>query len=349
MQWYRCLFWNSGSRSVFFLHERVDRLQVLDLSEDQLSDQSRWEVAVGRALLLCHTHQTDSALAEVNEGRTHLANLLGPAGLESYERAHPLIVKMHMLWDLQTVGCECLALDSKGNRVRNRDNIRESLLRAIKRAECTGVGMVAHVEMLSLLRALARLHGFQDIVASTWKKQAKVCFESQHAQAAWAGVLEAESVGCKDAFKLKGKLLWQAARHLEAVDVMQCGIGALQATVGVDTPHVDATNKTLARAKLQLLSWQVSQGQGATDVLKKDFMELLKLSPQDDKIHLEFANFLRSVYENLRTRCFPLCFLSLAVCCMQPCFGCCALLSARCLCLASGLNAAPCKRNKIEV
>lgn len=283
-------------------------MQVLDLSDERLSDQSRWEVAVGRTLLLCHTDQTDSALAEVNEERTLLATLLGPACLESYERAHPLIVKMHMLCDLQTVGCEGLALDGKGNKLRPIDKTRESLVRAIGRAESTGVGMEAHVEMLSLLRALARLHGFQDIVASTWKRQAKVCFASQHAQAAWAGVLEAECAGCKDVFKLKGKLLWQAARHVEAVDVLNCGISALEASPGTNTDP----GKTLARARLQLLSWQVSQGQGATDALKKEFNELLKLRQKDDKIHLEFANFLRTVYEDLRMRCAQThCFLGI--------------------------------------
>lgn len=276
-------------------------MQVLDRNEERLSDQSRWEVAVGRTLLLCHTEQTDRALAEVNEERTVLATLLGPACLESYERAHPLIVKMHMLCDLQSVGCEGLSLDAKGNRLHPIDETRESLVRAIGRAESTGVGMEEHVEMLSLLRALARLHGFQDIVSSTWKSQAKVCFASQHAQEAWAGVLEAECAGCKDAFKLKGKLLWQAARHVEAVDVLNCGIAALEASASTNTDT--DINKTLARAKLQLLSWQVSQGQGSTKELQKEFNKLLKLRRKDDKIHLEFANFLRTVYEDLRTRC----------------------------------------------
>ena len=278
-------------------------IQVLDLKDERLSDQSRWEVAVGRTLLLCHAGRPDLALAEVNEERTLLATLLGPACLESYERAHPLIVKMHMLCDLQRVGCEGLALDAKGNKLRPREKTHESLVRAIGRAESTGVGMEAHVEMLSLLRALARLHGFRGVVATTWKRQAKVCFASQHAQAAWAGVLEAECAGCQAAFKLKGKLLWQAARHVEAVDVLNCGIAALEASSGSGTESDSNSGKALARARLQLLTWQVSQGQGATEALKKEFNELLKLRQKDDKIHLEFANFLRTVYEDLRLRC----------------------------------------------
>lgn len=284
---------------------------MLDRNEEQLSDQSRWEVVVGRSLLLCHTGQTSDALAEVNEERTLLATLLGPACLESYERAHPLIVKMHMLSDLQSVGCEGMALGAKGSELRSADKTREALVRAISRAESTGVDMEAHVEMLSLLRALAGLHGLQDLVAATWKRQAKACFASQHIQAAWAGVLEAEYAGCDDAFKLKGKLLWQAARHVEAVDVTNCGIAALDASPNGSTNG----KKTLARAKLQLLSWQVSQGQGATQAVKQEFDSLLKLRPNDDKVHLEYANFLRKVYEDLRMR------YALGVCTLPPVSG----------------------------
>lgn len=270
-------------------------MQVIDVPEVSLSDEERWEVALGRALLLCQTGHPAEASSVIDKERVHLTVQLGPAGLESYERAHPLMIKLHMLYDLQHAGTDAVAAAAAPAAVRAR------LDSAIERAHTTGVGMEAQAEMLSLLRALARIHAQPAVVAAAWLRQARVCRASQHEQAAWTAVLEAEAAGCAHAFRIKAKLLWDGARHTEAIDVMRAGVEQRRGEVGMGAAA--GLGKAVARAELKLLSWQVSQGQGDAAELQTAFEETLAANPRDDKMHIEFASFLYKVYEDLRARC----------------------------------------------
>ena len=276
------------------LRQRTSLAQVIDVPEPGLSDEERWEVAVGRTLLLCRSGHAAEATSVIDKERVHLTVQLGPAGLESYERAHPLMIKLHMLYDLQHAGADAVAAAAAKAPVRAR------ITGAMDRAHATGVGMEAQAEMLALLRSLARVHRQPDLVAAGWLQQARVCRASQHAQGAWTAVLEAEAAGCAQAFRIKAKLLWDDARHTEAIDVMRAGVEegrrrGMRAGAGL--------GKAVARAELKLLSWQVSQGQGDAAELQGAFEETLEANPRDDKMHIEFASFLHKVYEDLRARC----------------------------------------------
>eukprot|EP00892_Ulva_mutabilis_P006464 jgi/Ulvmu1/418/UM001_0425.1 len=281
--------WRCGEWTV------LDRfLRVIDVPEPGLSDEERWEVAVGRSLLLCQTGHPAEAASVIDNERIHLTVQMGPAGLESYERAHPLMIKLHMLYDLQHVGADALSSAASKGKVRTQ------LQGALGRAHDTGVGTEAQAEMLALLRALARIHGHRDLVAAAWLRQARACRASQHEQAAWAAVLEAEAAGCPQAFRVKAKLLWDAARHTEAIGVMRSGVEARRARVGVGAPP--GLRKAVARGELKLLSWQVSRGQGDAAELQSAFEDTLAANPRDDKMHIEYAAFLHKVYEDLRAR-----------------------------------------------
>lgn len=252
-------------------------------------------MAVGRALLLCQGGHPREAAAVIDKERIHLTVQMGPAGLESYERAHPLMIKLHMLYDLQHAGADALAAAHRPTAVRSQ------LQAAMERAHATGVGMEAQAEMLGLLRALAHIHGQRDLVAAAWLRQARVFRASQHEHGAWAAVLEAEAAGCPQAFRVKAKLLWDAARHTEAIAVMRSGVEERRGRVGVGAPA--GLGKAVARGELKLLSWQVSRGQGDAAELRIAFEETLAANPHDDKMHIEFAAFLHKVYEDLRARC----------------------------------------------
>ena len=118
-------------------------------------------------------------------------------------------------------------------------------------------------------------------------------------------MLEAERAGAAGAFKLKAKLLWDSSRHAEAVSTLQCGADALAADGPTDGARAapSAATKLRARAQLKLLAWRVAQGQGDVPALQEQFTTLTKAAPEDDKAHMEFAVFLRKVYEDLRARC----------------------------------------------
>ena len=65
-----------------------------------------WEASLGAALARCHAGDTRGARRIVDNIQANLADQLGPAGMESYERAYPLIVKLHMLQDLKQIGLQ---------------------------------------------------------------------------------------------------------------------------------------------------------------------------------------------------------------------------------------------------
>ena len=78
-------------------------------------------------------------------------------------------------------------------------------------------------------------------------------------------------------------------------------VGAAKLTANGSTPGGVAA-KIVTRARLKLLAWRVEQGQGDPDSLQAEFEAAVAASRHDDKAHMEFAVFLRKVYEDLRAR-----------------------------------------------
>jgi serine/threonine-protein kinase ATR len=281
---------------------QASTLQVIDNAQPcALCDADRWEVTLGRVLL--HLRRADSAAAGsvLNAEKILLTVQMGPAGLESYQRTHPLMVKLHMLWDLQQLGVAACA--------RGVPLPHSALRAAISRIGSTVVDVESHTQMLALLRALSQLHGAPRVAAETWLRQAAACRAMKHRDAAWVAVLEAERAGVPEAFKLKAKLLWEAARQTEATGVLQWGIEGLEAAAATWGMSGEDLGKLGGRARLKLLAWRVEQGQGDTAALQTQFQDIVRARPDDDKAHMEFAVFLRKVYEDLRNRCVAACML----------------------------------------
>lgn len=203
-----------------FSFQQGSAAQVVDAAPDTapLTAAARWEALLGRALLATHRGDAAAALAEVNRARVHITLQAGPSALESYPRSHPLMVQLHMLWDLEQLGVAPTEASAEAS---------EPLRASMRRIEASVVDVESRTRMLALLSALAALHGAPAVAAEAALRQAAACRAVGHCDAAWTGVLRAERGGALAAFALKAKLLWDAARHTEAAGVLQVRVFSL--------------------------------------------------------------------------------------------------------------------------
>lgn len=252
------------------------------MDADKLAGGDNWEVTLGRVLLATHNGDKATALAALNAARVSVTLQAGPAGLESYPRSHPLMVKLHMLWDL-----EQLAVAAPPSA--------DALRAGIARIEASVVDVESRSHMLALISAIAELHRVPHVAAEAALRTAAACRAARHHDAAWPAVLRAERGGAAGAFVLKAKLLWDSARRTEAAAALSLGLAALP----------EGGGKLHARARLRTLTWQAEAGQGATASLQAGFQEIVEARPRDDKAHMQLALFLGKAYEELRTRCAP--------------------------------------------
>ena len=145
-------------------------MQVVDAAAATapLRDADRWEVTLGRALLLCRRGDIAAAATTISEEQTELTVQMGPPSLESYARCHPLMVRLHMLEDLQSLGARARAGSSHQER-------KSALQGAVSRVDKLIVDVASRTRMLELLRALAALRGVPRVAADAWLRQAAAC------------------------------------------------------------------------------------------------------------------------------------------------------------------------------
>lgn len=63
--------------------------------------QEDWEICIGRLLLSMHHHDSQAIQRGLQEARNRIMKPLAAAATESYSRAYPLMVHLHMLQELQ--------------------------------------------------------------------------------------------------------------------------------------------------------------------------------------------------------------------------------------------------------
>ncbi|KAL0053239.1 hypothetical protein WJX82_003001 [Trebouxia sp. C0006] len=124
----------------------VDHMDLLDSDE-------RWEVRLGKMLAAVHTRQADVVKVEIAEARSEVMAPLSAASMESYTRAYPYLVKLHMLQELS----DAAAVLSEGSLVGPLD--RQRRLRWAERLQVTQSSLPTQESILALRRQLAIVPG----------------------------------------------------------------------------------------------------------------------------------------------------------------------------------------------
>ncbi|KAL0029509.1 hypothetical protein WJX79_000191 [Trebouxia sp. C0005] len=267
---------------------------------DLLDSDERWEVRLGKMLAAVHTRQADVVKVEIAEARSEVMAPLSAASMESYTRAYPYLVKLHMLQELS----DAAAVLSEGSLVGPLD--RQRRLRWAERLQVTQSSLPTQEPILALRRQLAVVSGADTEAGQCWLQQAKLCRVSGHFEAATTASLEALARQVPGAGLERAKLLWDMDKPHRAIISLQ---EILQETesVGHMAPSSSSApgprhKRTEAKLVLQLATWMANTGQGAKSDITGLFERAVALDKSWEKGYFSYAVYLDQLMRDARQR-----------------------------------------------
>ncbi|MCD7463303.1 hypothetical protein HAX54_050313 [Datura stramonium] len=147
---------------------------------------------------------------------------LAAAGMDSYARAYPFVVKLHMLRELEDysslLGGESFLEKSFVLYDSDFSKLMESWENRLKR---TQPSLWAREPLLAFRRLVFGASGFNAQVGECWIQYAKLCRSAGHYETASRAILEAKASGAPNVHMEKAKLLWSTRRADGAIAELQ--------------------------------------------------------------------------------------------------------------------------------
>ncbi|KAG2423364.1 hypothetical protein HYH02_015337 [Chlamydomonas schloesseri] len=258
-----------------------------------LSPSDQWELDIGH--LLDTLQRGDWArVRDLLEGYREESMAVLPAlAQESYVRAYPHMVRLHMMQELSDV---LSLLDPSCGWTGLSANERARRLRWPDRMASTQALLPTQEPLLSFRRQLSALMGDREAEALAVAGHRETMPRER-------AVLEAASRGVGAAAALESaKLLRARDLHHRAASELQSAIHELSAAHAAMSPAAADPKRMLARLKLCLARWSAGQGGRAPAELRRLFDDALNADNAWDKPHFHYARYLDQIYQDARRR-----------------------------------------------
>ncbi|CAG9464680.1 unnamed protein product [Pedinophyceae sp. YPF-701] len=281
---------------------RFDRASALARSALALSDSEAFEVRIGELLSLVRRGCTSELRAALEVARREAAAPLSAASMESYSRAYPYLVRLHLLQELETSAQTLLSdkpVQSPGS-LDGDDGLRWPL-----RLGITQTAMNVREPILSLRRQIASLAGLQDDVGQHWLQQARLAREAGFTDAASAAALEASARGQRAGEIELAKLLWaEDQTHRAIVSLQETRRRAQEGHAGGVQDSSDGAGRGVyANATLLLARWMADTGQGTSDEIEALFSAALSAGGgRWEGAHFHLGRYMDARMQDARKR-----------------------------------------------
>ncbi|XP_050363920.1 serine/threonine-protein kinase ATR [Argentina anserina] len=249
---------------------------------------------------------------------------LSAAGMDSYVRAYPFVVKLHLLRELEDFYTllgdasfleKSFALDDpKFSKVReNWEN----------RLRFTQPSLWAREPLLAFRRMVFANSGLDSQVGSCWLQYAKLCRMAGHFETANQAILEAQVTNAPNVHMEKAKLLWSTRRSDGAIaQLQQCLLNMPEGVVGAAAissitslslvpqslpPLVNNTqawneNRDIAKTLLLYSRWIHYTGQKQKEDVISLYNKVRELQPKWEKGYFYLAKYYEEVLADARKR-----------------------------------------------
>ncbi|RAL53196.1 hypothetical protein DM860_006868 [Cuscuta australis] len=151
--------------------------------------------------------------------------LIGPlaaAGMDSYARAYPFVVKLHMLRELEEFN---ILLGGKSFLEKSFQHVYPQFPKLMEnwenRLKLTQPSIWAREPLLAFRRLVFCASGANASVGNCWIQYAKLCRSAGHYETANRAILEASVLGAPSVNVEKAKLLWSTRRTDGAIAELQ--------------------------------------------------------------------------------------------------------------------------------
>lgn len=249
---------------------------------------------------------------------------LAAAGMDSYTRAYPFIVKLHLLQELEDFHT-LLVNDSFLEKSFHPGDLNFSKVvdNWENRLRFTQPSLWAREPLLAFRRMVFGASGLGAQVGSCWLQYAKLCRLAGHYETANRAILEAQASGAPNVHKEKAKLLWSTRRSDGAIaELQQCLLNMPVEVVGsaaissitslslvpLNPPPLPSDTQTLnekrdiAKTLLLYSRWIHYTGQKQKEDVISLYSRVRELQPAWEKGYFYMAKYCDEVLVDARKR-----------------------------------------------
>jgi len=252
------------------------------------------------ATVLLSMHDGDQAAAhkKLEPLRQCVIQPLAAASIESYERAYPHMIRLHMINEIER-SFRVVFNASQQDKEKEIEQLRDEWK---MRLELTQPSMGEREPLLALRRSIFAILGSRSSVADGWLEFAKEARRAGHVSTATSAILQAESFGAPLAFLERSKLQWsnEQERHQALNSLRSCINRQLQQQTAHSAPGAAAV---VLKSVMLYWKWVHESGlQQTSEVIDGLQGDLSKLNSSGDTsaTSVEKTHFmLGQLYESL--------------------------------------------------
>ncbi|XP_034681323.1 serine/threonine-protein kinase ATR isoform X6 [Vitis riparia] len=249
---------------------------------------------------------------------------LAAAGMDSYTRAYPFVVKLHMLRELEDFH-QLLVDESFLEKSFDLADLRFTKMMENwgNRLRFTQPSLWAREPLLALRRLVLGASGLGAQVGDCWLQYAKLCRSAGHYETANRAILEAQASGSPNVHMEKAKLLWSTRRSDGAIAELQqsllnmpvevVGSAAIssitsRSLVPANPPpllcdtQTSNENRDIAKTLLLYSRWIHYTGQKQKEDVMSLYSRVRELQPRWEKGYFYMAKYCDEVLVDARKR-----------------------------------------------
>ncbi|KAK6159613.1 hypothetical protein DH2020_006927 [Rehmannia glutinosa] len=249
---------------------------------------------------------------------------LAAAGMDSYARAYPFVVKLHLLRELEDFNSLLNGESFLGRKFQlDEPEFSRTLENWESRLKLTQPSLWAREPLLAFRSLVFRASGLGAELGKCWIQYAKLCRSAGHYETANRAILEAKAAGASNVHIEKAKLLWSTRRADGAIAELQqsllnmpievVGSAAISSitsfsVVPVNPPPLlsdtQSMNENLDIAKTLLLytRWIHYTGQKQKEDVINLYSRVKELQPKWEKGFFYMAKYCDEVLVDARKR-----------------------------------------------
>lgn len=249
---------------------------------------------------------------------------LAAAGMDSYMRAYPFVVKLQLLRELEDFHT-ILAGESflEKSFQLNEYGFLKVMENWENRLRFTQPSLWAREPLLAFRRMVFGVSGLGSQVGNCWLQYAKLCRLAGHYETANRAILEAEASGSPNVHMEKAKLLWNTRRSDGAIAELQqsllnmpveiVGSAAVSSITSLsvvplnppslvcDTPAINES-RDVAKTLLLYSRWIHYTGQKQKEDVMSLYSRVRELQPRWEKGYFYMAKYCEEVLADARKR-----------------------------------------------
>jgi serine/threonine-protein kinase ATR len=247
---------------------------------------------------------------------------LAAAGMDSYMRAYPYVVKLHMLRELEDFN-SLLGDESFVDKSFSAED--PDFLKLTKdwenRLRCTQPSLWTREPLLALRRMVFSQSHMNAQVGNCWLQYAKLCRLAGHYETAHLAILEADASGSPNAHMEKAKYLWNIRKFDSAIAELQqtllnmpaeilgsavlsslCSLSLALPNAPISATQASKENPDVSKALLLYTRWIHYTGQKQSADIKSLYSRVTELQPKWEKGYFCMAKFIDDLLVDARKR-----------------------------------------------